>query len=159
MRVISAVVMLVLSGHVFSQSIYSGTFDYKRLESATKYFAGRSKSEIDSYCKTDSLPTEEAGQCSHFYFERANAELSKRIAAVVAEVQKNDQSLMANGEPPALPYFNRAQKSWLSFRDNECYTDAYSVGQASMRFIDFWNCMTRITKNRLDELTKPDVDE
>ncbi|WP_429556971.1 lysozyme inhibitor LprI family protein [Paraburkholderia youngii] len=49
----------------------------------------------------------------------------------------------------------RGQESWKLYRDNECYAEVYEVGQASLRFVEFWDCMTRITRNRLDELTKP----
>ncbi|MFP4894191.1 lysozyme inhibitor LprI family protein [Paraburkholderia sp. EG304] len=66
-----------------------------------------------------------------------------------------DQELRANGEPEALPYFRRGQESWNLYRDNECYAEVYEAGQASLRFVEFWDCMTRITTHRLDELTKP----
>src|SRR5579864_5318265 len=154
MRAISIGAMLIFASSVFAQSIYSGTFDYTKAEPATKYFSGKSLSDIDSYCKTDSLPTEEAWQCSHFHFEHANAALNRQVAVVAAELKKNDRELKADGYPLALPYFNKAQQDWQSFRDSECYSDTYSLGQASMRYMVFWDCMTRITKSRLDELTK-----
>ncbi|WP_414696905.1 lysozyme inhibitor LprI family protein [Paraburkholderia sp.] len=59
----------------------------------------------------------------------------------------------ANGEPRALPYFKRGQENWKRYRDDECYANVYEVGQAWLRFVEFWERMTRITKNRLDELT------
>lgn len=151
--------MLIFASPVFGQSIYSGTFNYTKAEPAEKFFSGKSPSDIKSYCKTDSLPTEEAWQCSHFQFEQASIALNRQVTVIAAQLKKNDRALKADSYPLALPYFNKAQRHWQLFRDNECYSDTYSLGQASMRDMVFWDCMTRITKRRLDELTKPNTDE
>ncbi|MEX3815518.1 hypothetical protein AB3X96_35670 [Paraburkholderia sp. BR13439] len=51
-----------------------------------------------------------------------------------------DNELRANSEPEALPYFpeRRGQESRKLHRDNESYAEVYEVGQASLRFVEFW---------------------
>ncbi|QXE07189.1 DUF1311 domain-containing protein [Paraburkholderia sprentiae WSM5005] len=61
-------------------------------------------------------------------------------------------------ESPALPYFEADQQHWQAFRNNERYADMHSPCQASMRYMTFRDCMTRITNNRLDHLPMPDAD-
>ncbi|WP_085481229.1 lysozyme inhibitor LprI family protein [Paraburkholderia susongensis] len=158
MRAISIGAMLIFASLVFGQSIYSGPFDYTKVKPAEIFFSGKSPLDIKVHCKTDSLSTEEAWQCSHFQFEQASVALNRQVAVIAAELKKNDRDLKAGGYPLALPFFKKAQEYWKSFRDNECYSDTYSLGQASMRDMVFWDCMTRITTNRLDELKKPNDD-
>ncbi|WP_233801389.1 lysozyme inhibitor LprI family protein [Paraburkholderia sp. HP33-1] len=160
MRVISSFFMLIFFAPVvFADSIYSGEFDYSKAHSYKAYFLNKTDSEIAIYCKRDSMSTEDLWQCSHFYFEKSDESLTRLVSEISRKLQNNDMDLKANGEPPALPYFEAAQQHWKAFRDNECYSDTYSLGQASMRYMVFWDCMTRITKDRFNELTRPDADE
>ncbi|MCC8404935.1 DUF1311 domain-containing protein [Paraburkholderia sp. MMS20-SJTN17] len=160
MRAINLFLMLVLFAQkVFADSIYSGEFDYSKARSYKEFFLNKSDSEITIYCKRNSMGTEELWQCSHFYFEKSDEKLTKLVSEISMKLQNNDIALKANGEPAALPYFEAAQQHWKAFRDDECYSDTYSLGQASMRYMVFWDCMTRITKDRLNELARPDADE
>ncbi|KXU87558.1 hypothetical protein CI15_15595 [Paraburkholderia monticola] len=122
-------------------------------------FPEKTDSETQSRFKIDSLNTEDFWQYSHFYFEKANDILTNRVPLIYANLQKNDADLKSNGERPALSYFETAQQHWKTVRDNECYSDTYLLGPASIRYMVFLDCMTRITKNRLDELTRHDADE
>jgi uncharacterized protein YecT (DUF1311 family) len=40
----------------------------------------------------------------------------------------------------------------MQYRDSECYTETYMMGEAAERYIFFWECMTSITKNRVKEV-------
>lgn len=142
-----------------SSSIYGSEFDYTKAKPAREYFSGKSNEQIALYCKKEMLGTTDSAACAQFRYEVVANALGKRISVIEKTLQDDDKENVANGEPAALPFFKKSQMNWALYRDNDCYSDVYSVGQASLRFIDFWDCMSRITKNRLDELTKPNDDE
>jgi uncharacterized protein YecT (DUF1311 family) len=140
-----------------SASIYGTTFDYSKAEPAISQFPGMTSQQIDEHCKSRSLGTMELTTCAQFKFELARTTLAKTVESAEKEIEQNDVELRNDHNPIALPYFKQAQSHWQSYRDNQCYANVYEIGQASIRFIDFWTCMETITKARIDELTKPDV--
>lgn len=141
---------------VNSASIYGTTFDYRKVEPAIDQFPGKTPQQIAEYCKGKNLGTMETGTCAQFKFELVRKTLAKVVVANEKEISKNDVALRNNGNPVALPYFRQAQSHWQSYRDNQCYANVYEIGQASIRFADFWTCMETITKARIAELTRPD---
>ncbi|MGF6595898.1 uncharacterized protein YecT (DUF1311 family) [Paraburkholderia sp. GAS448] len=161
MRVTSILfALLFVANAVYaSSSIYGSAFDYKKAEPSNVYFSGKTRAQIASYCKNERLNTMDLSACAHFQYENTISDLNARVLLIEKTLKEDDKENGAYGEPAALPFFKRAQMNWELYRDNDCYSDVYSVGQASLRFVDFWDCMTRITKNRLDELTKPNNDE
>ncbi|NVH73498.1 DUF1311 domain-containing protein [Paraburkholderia sp. JPY432] len=142
-----------------SQSIYGSEFDYKKAKPTSDYFYGKSRKEIELYCKREMLGTSDLSACAQFRYERIMDAFDKRVSEVEKILEEDDKANGAYGQPAALPYFKKAQANWLLYRENDCYSNVYSVGQASLRFVDFWDCMTGITKHRLDELTKPNSDD
>ncbi len=94
----------------------------------------------------------DASECAHFYFERARSELGEEVRKITKNLGGSDKSLKVDGEPQALPYFTKAQSHWTAYRDNECYSESYSLGQASMRYIVFWQCMRGLTQERINNL-------
>ncbi|MGF6936089.1 uncharacterized protein YecT (DUF1311 family) [Paraburkholderia sp. UCT70] len=96
---------------------------------------------------------------AQFDYEVAAKALNGKIAEIEMVTKGYDREHRANGEPEALPFFENAQANWQRYGDNNCYSEVYQVGQASLHFVYFWDCMTRMTKNRLDELTRPDAKE
>ncbi|SIT44010.1 conserved exported hypothetical protein [Paraburkholderia ribeironis] len=161
MRAISVFMLLCLTAQTVyaSTSIYGSAFDYKKAQSTSAYFTGKSPAEIALYCKGEYLGTMDISACSQFRYEGAIKTLNKKVAEIEKITRNYDREHRANGEPEALPFFEKAQANWQLYRDNYCYSEVYQVGQASLHFVYFWDCMTRMTKNRLDELTKPDTDE
>jgi uncharacterized protein YecT (DUF1311 family) len=155
--VISASLYVVGAPIANSASIYGTTFDYRKAEPAIRQFPGKTSQQIAERCKSENMGTMELTTCAQFKFESAATTLAKTVEAAKAEIAQNDVELRKNHNPIALPYFTRAQSHWQSYRDNQCYANVYEIGQASIRFIDFWTCMEAITKARIDELTKPDV--
>jgi uncharacterized protein YecT (DUF1311 family) len=136
-----------------SSSIYGSTFDYKKAKPTSVYFSGKSHEEIESYCKQEMLGTMDLSACAQFEYEDVMNALNRRASEVEKILEADDKENGKYGEPAALPFFKKAQVNWQLYRDNDCYMNVYSVGQASLRFIDFWSCMTRITQNRLNELS------
>ena len=98
-------------------------------------------------------------ECAHRDYESANINLENRLKTLRSEIEDDDKSLQAETEPLALPYFLKSQDAWAQYRESYCYYETYALGEASIRYINFWNCMSRITRSRLEELTKPNTDE
>jgi uncharacterized protein YecT (DUF1311 family) len=142
-----------------STSIYGSAFDYKKARPANAYFAGKSPAEIVSYCKKENIGTMDLSACAQFRYEGLVDILNEKVAEIKRITSDYDREHRENGEPEALPFFERAQADWQLYRDNNCYSEVYQVGQASLHFVYFWDCMARMTKSRLDELTKPNKDE
>ncbi|WP_201700550.1 lysozyme inhibitor LprI family protein [Paraburkholderia hiiakae] len=161
MRLTNAWIALLLVTNVTcaSTSIYGSAFDYKKVKPARDYFSDKTAEQIASYCKRGMLGVMDLSACAEFRYEMIADVLSKRISVVEEAIKEGDKANAEYGGPAALPFFKKGQANWERYRDNICYSNVYSVGQASLRFVDFWDCMARITKNRLDELTKPDVDD
>lgn len=161
MRATSAlfVLLFAVSEVHASSSIYGAAFDYKRAEPSSVNFSGENRIQIASYCKNERLSTMDLSACVHFQYENAISDLNARVLLIEKATREDDRENGAYGGPAALPFFKKTQMHRELYRDNECYSDVYSVGQVSLRFVDFWDCMTRITKNRLDELTKHNDDE
>ncbi len=95
-------------------------------------------------------------ECGHRDFERATRKLNKIIASITAGIKKNDIELARDNQPEALPYFLKAETAWRQYRDNTCYSGAYEIGEASLKYIDFWHCMATMTQDHAKELTRKD---
>ncbi|WNC92455.1 lysozyme inhibitor LprI family protein [Paraburkholderia sp. FT54] len=156
---IFAVLFLTAQAACPSASIYGSAFDYKKAQPASVYFTGQNPAEIERHCKNEYLGTMDLSACAQFRYEGIINTLNKKVAEIETVTKDYDREHRSNGEPKALPFFKKAQANWQLYRDNNCYSEVYQVGQASLHFVYFWDCMTRMTKNRLDELTKPDVDD
>jgi uncharacterized protein YecT (DUF1311 family) len=149
----SLVLFALVPALVFAKSIYSGKFDYHEFKTPEQSFAGRTAAEIAHTCDTgDHATNDDLAQCSHMKFNHASVELGKELRAVRKRIARNDEALQAQGEPLALPFFNQAHDSWVKYRDNECYSETYMMGEAAERYIFFWECMATITQHRVKEL-------
>lgn len=100
----------------------------------------------------DHASNDDLAQCSHLKFERVNHELDRKLQLARAALEHSDKSLKAEGEPLASPYFVKSQSAWVQYRDNECYTETYMMGEAAERYIFFWKCMINITQKRVKEV-------
>jgi uncharacterized protein YecT (DUF1311 family) len=154
-----ALLFLVTQTAYSSISIYGSAFDYKKAVPTSSIFSGKSHEEIRSLCKKEPLGTMELSACAQFQYEESMVDLNKRVSEIVKTMKDGDRKHRANRELEALPFFKKAQANWKLYRDNNCYASVYEVGQASLRFVDFWDCMTRMTRNRLDELTRPNASD
>ena len=136
-----------------AKTVYSGEFDYHYFQSPEVYFSGRSAAQVAQMCDTgEHASNDDLAQCSHLKFDQVNIRLEQRFKAVSSKVKSGDKSINASGEPLASPYFEKAQSAWAIYRDNECYGESYSMGEAEERYIFFWECMANITKSRVEEL-------
>jgi len=150
-----APLLLSVSTATFAKTRYSGEFDYKSYRPSAVHFAGRTRAEVDAMCNTgEHAGTEDIEQCGHRDFERATRALNQAVAALTVEYRKDDADLTREGEPAALPYFLKAQAAWIEYRDNSCYSSAYEMGEASLKYIEFWYCMATRTNERVKELRR-----
>ncbi|MGF6698627.1 uncharacterized protein YecT (DUF1311 family) [Paraburkholderia sp. MM5496-R1] len=157
-RIIAVPLVLIstlpfLDSIVLGKTIYSVRFDYKKATPSSVYFTGKSREEIDRLCKTgEHASTADIAACSQRNFEQISAQLNSTIKPLETELRKGDVDLKADNNPVALPYFEKGQRAWVQYRDNQCYAETYSLGEASMRYMTFWDCMARITKGRISDL-------
>ncbi|MGF6371232.1 lysozyme inhibitor LprI family protein [Paraburkholderia sp. 32] len=152
-RLIMVSMFNFLDSTALSKTIYSVQFDYKKAAPSSVYFSGKLREEIDRLCKTgEHAATADIAACSHRNFEQIYAELNSTIKSLETELRKGDVDLKVDNNPVALPYFEKGQRAWVEYRDNQCYAESYSLGEASVRYMTFWDCMARITKGRISDL-------
>lgn len=161
MRAINIFIFLYLFANAAysSSSIYGSSFDYRKAGPARTYFSGKNREQVAAYCKKEMLGTMDLAACSQFRYEVTVEALNKQILEVEKLLRADDEYNRSYDQPSSLPFFKKSQSSWEIYRDNNCYTDVYSVGQASLHFVYFWDCMDRITENRLKELSSGKGDE
>ncbi|MDE2430497.1 MAG: DUF1311 domain-containing protein [Burkholderiales bacterium] len=155
--ILLALCSIINAAHA-SSSIYGSIFDYRKAKPTSEYFPGKTTKQIILYCKNERLDTMDLAACAQSRYEAATIQLDQKFVEIEDITRLNDRKLLTDNEPEALPYFQKAQSNWRLYRDNECYAEAYQSGTATLRYIDFWDCMTRITKNRLNELTTHNID-
>lgn len=149
------VTSLLINASALGKTIYSVSFDYKKATPSSIYFSGKSGAEIDHLCKTgEHASTTDIAACGQRNFERNSAQLNETVSSLESGFKADDVDLKADGNPVALPYFEKAQSAWGEYRDNQCYAETYSLGEASMRYTTFWDCMSRITEERIVDLKR-----
>jgi uncharacterized protein YecT (DUF1311 family) len=146
-------VFAILPVFASAKTIYSGEFDHHYLKSPEADFSERPAAEVARMCDSgEHASNDDLAQCSHLRFNKASSRLEKSLKAVRLMNAKGDKSLKASGNPLASPYFEKAQSAWASYRDNECYSEIYTMGEAAEREIFFGECMANITDSRVKEL-------
>lgn len=153
MHITSAILLLCVSTVAASQVL----FDYKKVESSQKFFSGRTDVEITQICKAGSGGTVAISFCAKKDFEKIDGELQQALAEVVQRIEVNDGELRSAQLPVALPLFLRSQTLWEQHRDAACYSAYRSLGAASDRYAEFWDCMTTLTQMRIESLSQQKV--
>jgi uncharacterized protein YecT (DUF1311 family) len=154
LRTSAVIVLAVAPAFAFSKTIYSGEFDYREFRSPEQYFSGKTPTEITRMCNTgEHTSNDDLAQCSHLKFNRASRDLNRKLILMRKAIAADDVHLKDQGEPLAMPFFNQTQESWTKYRDSECYTETYMMGEAAERYIFFWECMATITQTRVKEIT------
>ncbi|MEX3810894.1 lysozyme inhibitor LprI family protein [Paraburkholderia sp. BR13439] len=140
------------SSMVHGRTIYSESFDYKKFPALSIYFEGKSLKEIDQFCKSgQNASADDAAACGQWDFEHLNSTLNATYAKVLNSIKKSDKELAEYHAPLAAPDFVGAQESWFKYRDRYCYSYVYALGEASGRYIYFWDCMKEITEDRIKQ--------
>jgi uncharacterized protein YecT (DUF1311 family) len=150
MRAISAALFFCLAANASAQTF----FDYKKVTSSQEYFSGKTQAEIAQTCAAGLGGSMEISFCAKKDFENASSEMQQTLSKRVQVMKANDRSLQSEGFPLALPLFLRSQTLWEQHRDAECYATYRSLGAASGRYAEFWDCMTELTRMRMDYLAQ-----
>jgi uncharacterized protein YecT (DUF1311 family) len=154
LRTSAVIILAVVPVFVFAKTIYSGEFDYREFRSPEQSFSGKTPAEITRMCNTgEHASNDDLAQCSHLKFNRASRDLNRKLILMRKAIAADDVRLKDQGEPLAMPFFNQTQESWSKYRDSECYTETYMMGEAAERYIFFWECMATITQARVKEIT------
>lgn len=149
------IVVFALSPIANGKTVYSVPFDYTKFPSSSVHFQGKSIKEIDRLCRTgENASTDDAAACEQRDFERLKSRLNATYTKVLSSIKESDKELAESNDPLATPDFVGAQENWSRYRDRYCYAYVYALGEASGRYIYFWNCMKGITQDRIKQLEK-----
>ncbi|MBB5509952.1 lysozyme inhibitor LprI family protein [Paraburkholderia atlantica] len=146
---------LSFSSTVHGTTIYSVPFDYKKFRVPSIYFEGKSPKEIDQFCKSgQNASADDAAACGQWDFEHLNSTLNATYTKILNSIKKSDEESAEYNDPLAAPDFVGAQESWSKYRDRYCCSYVYALGEASGRYVYFWDCMKEITQDRIKQLEK-----
>ncbi|MBN3805554.1 DUF1311 domain-containing protein [Paraburkholderia sp. Ac-20336] len=147
--------LLTFGSFAYGKTVYSVPFDYEKFPSSSIHFTGNIPKEIDHFCQTAKhASNDDIAACEQRDFEHLNSELSSRYSQVLKEIKEIDKESRASGDPLAEPAFISAQDNWIKYRDSYCYAYVYAMGEASARYIYFWDCMKGATQDRIKQLEK-----
>jgi uncharacterized protein YecT (DUF1311 family) len=154
MRNTSVITLLLF---VYGIAIATPIFDYHKVQSSSQYFSEKSDFEINEMCASQrGLSTTDISFCAKRDFEKSSSTLDKVVSDSFKRIRENDKYLKSIGFPEVFPSFVKSQYYWGKFRDTECYSQ-YLSSTGSMRYYEFWDCMTNITKSRVKSLDNSDT--
>ena len=86
----------------------------------------------------------ELNVCADREFQSWDGRLNAIYSKLLKDADPKDQALLRS-----------AERSWLSFRDNECTYETSDSEGGSIHPMDYANCMTAKTRARITELKSP----
>jgi uncharacterized protein YecT (DUF1311 family) len=119
-------------------------------------FAGASAAqppEREPDCN-DALAQQDMNRCAYLDFEKADKELNRIYAKVVAQAKSMDRDMDTGTDRPlgAEDALRRAQRAWITYRDAHCEAmSAHSRG-GSMEPMLISGCKASLTEDRTKEL-------
>ncbi len=123
-------------------------------KSFIEYFKDKTEAQINDDCQNGRGGTLGLSFCAKRDFEKADNKLRSLYAQEYQNVLKNDRDLKVKDLRVAAPHFASAQKAWIKYRDDRCVAAYLSIGNASMRNITYSDCLTKMTNNRIKELSE-----
>ncbi len=100
----------------------------------------------------------EMNACAQQAFERADAELNALYRRLIDGAREDDRSPdngRSDGDdrPGAEATLREAQRAWVAFRDAHCRGEGYAERGGSMEPMIFHQCLERLTRERIAQLT------
>jgi uncharacterized protein YecT (DUF1311 family) len=100
----------------------------------------------------------EMNACAQQAFERADAELNALYRRLIDGAREDDGSPdngRSDGDdrPGAEATLREAQRAWVAFRDAHCRGEGYAERGGSMEPMIFHQCLERLTRERIAQLT------
>jgi uncharacterized protein YecT (DUF1311 family) len=96
----------------------------------------------DLDCRKAAVQTE-LNVCADREFESWDAKLNALYRA-----------LLKNSDPKEQPLLKSAERSWITYRDNECAFETSGSEGGSIHPMEYSNCLTDKTRARIAELKK-----
>jgi len=87
--------------------------------------------------------------CAKMDFDEADSNLNDAYKAAVAKMQEMDKAATDTGAEAAL---RDAQRSWVTFRDQACTSEGWTVHGGSMEPMVVLECKARLSGTRADDL-------
>ena len=87
--------------------------------------------------------------CAKMDFDEADSNLNDAYRAAVAKTQAMDQAVTDKGAEAAL---RDAQRTWVTFRDQACISEGWTVHGGSMEPMVVLECKARLSGTRADDL-------
>jgi uncharacterized protein YecT (DUF1311 family) len=94
-------------------------------------------------------------ECGHESYLRADRALNLQWGKTIAAARRLDRHT-SGFEKPALDHLLLGQRAWLTYRLETCTW--VRAGGGSIAPLNFWNCMTDMTKGRTEELKQLALD-
>jgi uncharacterized protein YecT (DUF1311 family) len=102
----------------------------------------------------DAMGQLEMNICSYRDYEQADRELNAQWA-ITAAVQKkfdSDPDVVKDGRPGYFDTLLSAQRAWISYRDNHCRSEGYSMRGGSGEALVTNGCRATLTRARTAQL-------
>ena len=111
----------------------------------------------ESECE-NAMSQMEMNACAMQAFERADAELNRLYREQIAAARASDQSpdngrSERDNRPGEEETLREAQRAWVAFRDAHCRGEGYAERGGSMEPMIFHQCLERLTRERIAQLT------
>jgi uncharacterized protein YecT (DUF1311 family) len=87
--------------------------------------------------------------CAKMDFDEADSNLNDAYKAAVAKMQDLDKAATDKGAEAAL---RDAQRTWVTFRDQACASEGWTVHGGSMEPMVVLECKARVSGTRADDL-------
>lgn len=96
----------------------------------------------------------ELNACAYQEYERADAALNAQWKRTVATMKERDRSLDRSYDkrPGFYDTLLAAQRAWLTYRDQHCASEGYSMRGGSAESMVISGCKTRLTEARTAQL-------
>lgn len=102
------------------------------------------------------LPQQPMNACAHWDYQQADGELNAVYEQVI-EYARGYLSYQPEGEaarPSGEERIRRAQRAWVTLRDEHCEAWSYHMIGGTMEPFLFHSCRARLTRERTEELRR-----
>lgn len=90
--------------------------------------------------------------CQQRDWEAADTRLNDVYADVIAVLRESDAAYPLDG-PSEEDRLRNAQRAWIAFRDADCDAAGFPMRGGSAEPLLIYGCMSRMTEDRITELT------
>jgi uncharacterized protein YecT (DUF1311 family) len=104
---------------------------------------------------TDPQAQQEMNYCAGLEYERADKALNVLWPKVRASMKEQDAELKEYGPDlvGAEAALLKAQRAWIDYRDGQCESEGFEARGGSLEPLLVSTCLTRLTNQRIQELT------